>query len=78
MALPGVNAEDLELLIEENTLIVVGRRKLPQEARGAAIHRLELPHGRFERHIALPARRWQLGQRKLANGCLVLTLHKED
>jgi hypothetical protein len=26
----------------------------------------------------LPARRWQLGSREFANGCLVLRLHKDE
>jgi HSP20 family molecular chaperone IbpA len=77
IALPGVSPEGVELFLEANKLIVVGRRTLPREARGAAIYRLELPHGRFERQIPLPARRWQLGQREFANGCLVLRLIKE-
>jgi len=78
VALPGVEAEDLEVFLEVNTINVVGRRKLPAEARGAAIHRLELPHGRFERRISLPARRWRLDRRELANGCLVLRLLKAN
>jgi HSP20 family protein len=41
---------------------------------GAAIHRLELPHGRFERRIRLPGERWQVDRSALVNGCLVLSL----
>lgn len=78
VALPGVEAEQLDVLLEANNLVVVGQRTLPREARGAAIHRIELPHGRFERRIALPARRWQLGSREFANGCLVLRLHNDE
>ena len=77
VALPGVGPEDLELVIEEGTLVIAGRRKLPPEARGATIHRLELPHGQFERRIALPVRRWQVGRREFVNGCLILSLHED-
>lgn len=76
-SLPGVGPEDMELILEGNTLIVTGRRKLPPVARGAAIHRLELAHGQFERRIVLPARRWRVGQRELTNGCLLLSLQEE-
>lgn len=77
-ALPGVGPEDMEVALEHNVLIVAGRRKLPPTLRRAAIHRLELPHGRFERRIALPARRWHLGQREMTCGCLVVRLHHDS
>ena len=50
--------------------VVAGLRRLPAAARGAAIHRLEIPHGRFERRIRLPAARLELDRSELANGCL--------
>jgi HSP20 family protein len=48
---------------------------LPAELRDAVIHRLELPQGRFERHIALPAGRYVVS-RFASNGCVVLRLSK--
>ncbi|WP_428313267.1 Hsp20/alpha crystallin family protein [Hydrocarboniphaga sp.] len=75
VALPGVAPDDVELIIDGNTLIVSGTRSLPRELRGAAIHRLELPAGRFERRIALQGR-FELLERRLENGCLTLGLHK--
>lgn len=77
-ALPGVGPTDMEVALEGTTLIVAGRRNLPLELRRAAIHRLELPHGRFERRIALPARRWRLGQQEMTCGCLVVRLHHDS
>ena len=35
---------------------------------------LEIPHGRFERRLALPPGRWELVAQELANGCLQLLL----
>lgn len=75
VALPGVVPDDVELIIDGNTLIVTGLRSLPRELRGAAIHRLELPAGRFERHIGLHGR-FDLIERRLENGCLTLGLRK--
>jgi HSP20 family molecular chaperone IbpA len=76
VALPGVDVEDLEVVIEDDHLLVSGRRHLPSEFRRAVVHRLELPFGRFERRIRLPVRRVELGPQELANGCLTLVLRK--
>ena len=49
---------------------------LPPELRHAAIHRLELPQGAFERRVPLPPRAYDAVHRSLANGCLVVHLRK--
>jgi HSP20 family molecular chaperone IbpA len=76
LALPGVPSDHMESVIDGTTLIVRGERPLPPAARGAAIHRLEIPYGRFERRIALPSGHYQVLQRLLDNGCLVLGLRR--
>jgi HSP20 family protein len=76
VALPGVEPEQVALLIDGGKLIVAGERRLPRGAQGAAIRRLELPHGRFERQIELPPGTFEIAGRNLANGCLLLTLRK--
>ena len=75
-ALPGVELPDLDVSVEGNVLFIAGQRRLPAAARGASIHRLEIPHGRFERRIRLPAARLTLNRSELASGCLVLSLTK--
>jgi HSP20 family molecular chaperone IbpA len=75
VALPGVDPEEVEAVIDSGTLIVSGRRVLPAELRNARIHRLELPQGRFERRIALPIGRYAVS-RFAVNGCIVLRLSK--
>jgi HSP20 family protein len=75
VALPGVDPEHVTASIENGTLIVSGRRILPPELRDAIIHRLELPQGRFERRVQLPAGRYAVKQ-FVQNGCLVLSLTK--
>ena len=76
MALPGVDADRVEIAIDDGVLIVAGRRVLPPELRTAVIHRLELPQGRFERRVPLPPGTYSAVQRSAANGCLVLSLRK--
>lgn len=75
VALPGVDPEHVEAVIENGTLIVSGHRVLPAELRNARIHRLELPQGRFERRIALPTGRYAVS-RFAVNGCIALRLAK--
>ena len=76
VALPGVRPDQLQVVIDGGVLIVVGERALPIGDRAGLIHRLEIPHGRFERHIELPPGPLELGRRDLNDGCLVLTLRK--
>jgi HSP20 family protein len=75
VALPGVDPDGVEAVIDGDTLIVSGRRVLPVELRNARIHRLELPQGRFERRIVLPIGRYAVS-RFAVNGCIVLRLSK--
>lgn len=74
VALPGVTTEQLEVAIEGAVIVVRGERPLPMGA--ATIHRLEIPYGRFQRRITLPAGRFQILERKLEHGCLVLCLQR--
>lgn len=76
VALPGVEIQDVDLAVEQDVLVISGIRHLPAVARGAAIQRLEIPYGRFERQIRLPAGRFELGHPELAHGCLFITLAK--
>jgi HSP20 family protein len=76
-ALPGVEPQDLDISIEDDLLRVAGLRRLPVEARGAEIRRLEIPCGRFERSIRLPARGLELARSELASGCLLISLAKQ-
>ena len=76
VALPGVDPDQVEAAIEDGDLVVAGERVLPRELRTAVIHRLELPQGRFERRVRLPAGRYAAVRRAMTNGCLVITLEK--
>jgi len=76
VALPGVTPEQLQVAIDGAAIVVRGERPLPAGSRRAAIHRLEIPYGGFQRRITLPAGRFQIIERKLENGCLVLRLQR--
>lgn len=76
VALPGVEPAEVEVAIAGGTIHIVGTRPIPPALRGAAIHRLEIPYGRFERQVHLPAGRFELAHRTLTDGCLTLSLRK--
>lgn len=76
VALPGVDPDRVEAVIEGGDLVVAGSRVLPVELRTAVIHRLELPQGRFERRVRLPAGRFTAVRRAMSHGCIVITLEK--
>ncbi len=76
VALPGVAPEELDVLFEGTTLVVRGRRPLPAPAHGARLVRMEIPHGRFERRLRLPAGRYVLRSSTLEHGLLSLVLER--
>lgn len=76
VALPGVRPSDMDVLIEGGMLVVRGARALPSIPDGGVIHRLEIPHGRFERRIVLQAGRLELARREVSDGCLLLRFTK--
>ena len=52
--LPDVEQKDVEVKIEDNTLILRGERKLDQSVRKENYHRIERYYGSFQRSFALP------------------------
>ena len=76
VALPGVAAENIKVVVEGDVLTIAGARLLPEPDRTALIHRLEIPYGRFERRIRLPAAPLSVVRSQFANGCLELTLQR--
>lgn len=78
VALPGVNLDRVETVIEGAALVLSGTRQLPLELRTAVIHRLELPQGQFRRRINLPSGHYSAVRRSSIDGCLVVTLEKAE
>jgi HSP20 family molecular chaperone IbpA len=78
VALPGVKPESIEAAIEDGVLVLGGLRILPPQLQTATIHRLEIPQGRFERRLRLPAGHYSDVRRSAVDGCLVITLQKAE
>jgi len=76
LALPGVAPDQIRLIVDNGSLVVAGERRLPDACRSARVLRLEVPNGRFERRLPLPAGRYELGRREFAHGCMLITLNK--
>ncbi|MCF6187742.1 MAG: Hsp20/alpha crystallin family protein [Desulfobulbaceae bacterium] len=77
--LPGVQAEDLDISVEGDTLTLLGKRKAHQEEEQTSYHRREIEAGNFSRAIALPTK-VDLDKitAKLVDGVLTITLTKAD
>jgi HSP20 family molecular chaperone IbpA len=76
VALPGVDPAQTEVVMKGGMLTIRGRRVLPGSCQAAQVRRLEIPHGRFERHIELPPGCYEVMQREFELGCLLLGLRK--
>ncbi|MGD2125833.1 MAG: Hsp20/alpha crystallin family protein [Desulfobacteraceae bacterium] len=54
--LPGVEAKDVDITVEEESLAIKGVRKIAPEAEAVSYHRKEREEGAFNRKISLPVR----------------------
>jgi HSP20 family protein len=52
--LPGVNPDDVEIRVEDNTLYLKGERKFEKEVKEQNYHRVERSYGTFTRTFSLP------------------------
>src|SRR4051812_29549995 len=52
--IPGVNEEDLNVSLENNTLTIQGERKFEKEEKEENFHRIERRYGSFVRTFKLP------------------------
>ena len=82
VALPGVAAETIVISQAPDAVTISARRAFPvgasESERGARIRALEIPHGRFERHIAVPAQSFLLVEQRLQDGCLTLIFSRKE
>ncbi|MDH4316220.1 MAG: Hsp20/alpha crystallin family protein [Gammaproteobacteria bacterium] len=77
-AVPDAQGTDFQIQLEPAALRLSGRRAIPDAASKSVIHRLEIPFGRIERIIALPAGQFELSDICYANGCLQIRLQRID
>jgi HSP20 family protein len=74
VALPGVAPDRISVHVDANGLLITADRPSPVDRRTTAIHRLEIPYGRFERRVPLPPGRYELLEQSCQDGCLTLRL----
>jgi HSP20 family protein len=53
--LPGMDAKDIEVKLEDNVLTLKGERRFEKEAKEENYHRVEREYGVFSRSFSLPA-----------------------
>jgi HSP20 family protein len=53
--LPGIDADDLQVTLEDGLLTIQGERHFAQESSEQQFHRVERRYGAFRRSITLPA-----------------------
>ena len=77
--LPAVDQKDIEVRIEDSTLILRGERKHEDEVKKENYHRIERYFGSFQRSFSLPT---TVNQEKVAATCdkgvLTITLPKRE
>jgi HSP20 family protein len=76
--IPGVEAKDVDVSIENGTLVIRGEKKYEREENERGQYRMERSYGSFERSIALPAEVDEAkAKAEFKNGVLRLTLPKK-
>ena len=77
--LPGINPDDVEVRVEDNTLYLKGERKFEKEVKEENYHRVERAYGTFARAFSLSN---TIDSDKVAanykDGVLTLTLPKRE
>jgi HSP20 family molecular chaperone IbpA len=82
VALPGVSADAITVALDPAGITISALRAFPCRTEGGRIHRLEIPYGRFERHIGLslgdPYSPLELAEKTLQDGILTLTFRRKE
>ena len=77
--LPGIEAKDVSISIDNNVLTLKGERRVDKEVKKENYHRMERSFGTFSRSFALPM---TLDNEKIKaefkNGLLTVTLPKKE
>ncbi|HZT72009.1 MAG TPA: Hsp20/alpha crystallin family protein [Terriglobia bacterium] len=77
--LPGINPDDVDIRIEDNTLYLKGERKFEKEVKEGNLHRVERSYGTFTRSFTLPGSiNVDKVKAEYKNGILTLTMPKRE
>ena len=77
--LPGVQADDLEITMEDGLLTIQGERHFAHDSSEQQFHRVERRYGTFRRSITLPAHVMAEGiQASFDNGVLQILVPKAE
>ena len=77
--LPGFNAKDLDIVVENNVLTIRGERQFEAKVQPEGLHRMERSYGKFSRSFTLPASvNAQKIQANYKNGVLTATVAKAE
>ena len=81
VALPGVAPDAVTIALDPAGITISALRAFPCPHEEGQIHRLEIPYGRFERHIGMalgdPYTPLELAGKALENGILTLTFRRK-
>jgi len=78
LEIPGINQDDVDIRLENNTLTVRGERKFDKEEKEENFHRIERRYGSFFRAFTLPTTvETENIDAKYENGVLRLELKKK-
>ena len=76
-ALPGAEANQIDIRVEGDELIIAGTRPLPVCCTEGELTIWEIPLGRFERRLSLiPGVRFTIAETRFKNGLLITQLRK--
>lgn len=75
---PGLEADDLQLELMDDTLLIRGEKRQEWEKQNAGVYRVERRYGAFERMLSLPedAERDRL-EANLKHGVLTVTMPRK-
>jgi HSP20 family protein len=77
--LPGMEAKDIEVSLENNVLAIKGERHFEKEAKEENYHRVEREYGRFSRSFSLPVPvKEEKVTAEFKNGLLKIVLPKKE
>lgn len=82
VALPGAAPDSITIGIDPGGVSISALRAFPCRENTTQIHRIEIPYGRFERHIGLPLgdpyAPLELAERSFEGGVLTLTFRRKE